>query len=196
MQPLHSGIISIHGSQKTWTWKQSPTLASKITDKSQKCAQSGSQETPQITQKSIKWTPCACWVSLWTPESQNSHSGYPKWSLKVSQMPVLGIKCYDFSEKYIVNTYDCHNCSKAYNKVGTMMPNATTMAPQGHLGTLLVTTLMQLYRTSYFLWKHIFVTRVRGRHVQDMSLPNWTLGADEKTRLEHVLQKCRQLRNN
>ena len=53
MQPLHSGIISIPGTPKTWTWKRSPTGAPKITDKSQKCAQSGSQEAPQMTLKSV-----------------------------------------------------------------------------------------------------------------------------------------------
>ena len=59
MQPLHSGIISIPGSPKTWTWNQSPILAPQITDKSQKGAQSGSQEPSKMTLKSIKmhtWT--------------------------------------------------------------------------------------------------------------------------------------------
>ena len=59
MQPLQSGIISIPGSPKTGTWNQSPILARKITDKSQKGTQSGSQETPKMTLKSIKmqtWT--------------------------------------------------------------------------------------------------------------------------------------------
>jgi hypothetical protein len=51
MQPLQSGIISIPGSLKTWTWNQSPILAPKITENSQKGAQSGSQETPKMTLK-------------------------------------------------------------------------------------------------------------------------------------------------
>ena len=59
MQPLHFGIMSIPGSPKTWTWKQSPILAQQITEKSQKGTQGGSQETPKMTLKSIKihtWT--------------------------------------------------------------------------------------------------------------------------------------------
>ena len=36
MQPLQSGIISIPGSLKTRTWNQSPILAPKITENSQK----------------------------------------------------------------------------------------------------------------------------------------------------------------
>ena len=51
MQPLQSGIISIPGSPKTWTWNQSPILAPKVTDKSQKNVQSDSQGTPQIILK-------------------------------------------------------------------------------------------------------------------------------------------------
>ena len=53
MQPLHSGIISLPGSPKTWTWKQSPILAPTITEKSQKGAPNGSQEAPKVTLKSI-----------------------------------------------------------------------------------------------------------------------------------------------
>ena len=59
MQPLHSSIISIHGSLKTLTWKQSSILASQITEKSENCAQSDSQGTPKIILKSLKiytWT--------------------------------------------------------------------------------------------------------------------------------------------
>ena len=59
MQPLQSGIISIPGSPKTWTWNQSPILAPQITEKSQKGAQSGSQETQKMCLKSLKmhtWT--------------------------------------------------------------------------------------------------------------------------------------------
>ena len=59
MQPLHSGMISIPGSLKTWTWKQSPILASQITGKSENCAQSASQGRLKIILKSLKiytWT--------------------------------------------------------------------------------------------------------------------------------------------
>ena len=51
MQPMQSGIISIHGSLKTWTWKQSSILAAQITEKSEKGAQSDSQGTPKIILK-------------------------------------------------------------------------------------------------------------------------------------------------
>ena len=59
MQPLHSGIISIPGSPKTWTCKQPPILAPQITEKSQKGTQSDSQGTPKMILKSQKiytWT--------------------------------------------------------------------------------------------------------------------------------------------
>ena len=58
MQPLQSGTISIHGSLKTWTWKQSSILASQITEKSEKGAQSDSQGTPKIILKSLKIYTC------------------------------------------------------------------------------------------------------------------------------------------
>ena len=48
--------------QKTWTWKQSPSLAPQITEKSKKGAQSGSQGTPKMTLKSIKMH---TWTSKW-----------------------------------------------------------------------------------------------------------------------------------
>ena len=53
MQPLQSGIISIPGSPKTGTWNQSRILAPKITGKSQKGTQSGSQEPPKMIVKSV-----------------------------------------------------------------------------------------------------------------------------------------------
>ena len=51
MQPPHSGSISTPGSSKTWTWKLYPTLAPTIMEKSLKCVQSGSQETPNMYPK-------------------------------------------------------------------------------------------------------------------------------------------------
>ena len=89
MQPLHSGIISIPGSPKTWTWKQSPILALQNTEKSQKGAQSGSQGSPQMTLKSIKmdtWTskcllgdPLDPWITkMVTQGTQNGASRSPK----------------------------------------------------------------------------------------------------------------------
>ena len=59
MQPLQSGIISIPGSPKTRTWKQSPILAPQMTEKSQKGAKSEPQETPKMILKSLEmhtWT--------------------------------------------------------------------------------------------------------------------------------------------
>ena len=71
MQPLHSGIISIPGSLKTRTWKQSPILVPQMTEKSEKGAQSASQGTPKIIPKSLEiytWTsqcPLADPLDLW-----------------------------------------------------------------------------------------------------------------------------------
>jgi len=74
---------------KTWTWKLSPILAPKITDKSQNGAQSGSQEAPKMTLKSIKmhtWTskcllgdPLNPWIAkMVTQGTQNGASRSPK----------------------------------------------------------------------------------------------------------------------
>ena len=54
IQPLHSGIISIPGSPKTWTWKLSPILAPKIMEKSQNLSKVGPRKFPKSIQKSIK----------------------------------------------------------------------------------------------------------------------------------------------
>ena len=89
MQPMHSGIISIPGSPKTWTWKQSSSLASQITEKSEKGAQSDSQGTPQIILKSQKiytWTskcplgdPLDPWITkMITQGTPNGASRSPK----------------------------------------------------------------------------------------------------------------------
>ena len=51
MQPPHAIIVSIPGSPKTWTWNQSPILAPKITEISQKGTQSESQKPPRMTLK-------------------------------------------------------------------------------------------------------------------------------------------------
>ena len=56
MQPLHSGIISIPGPPKTWTWKLSPMLVPKITEKNindKKVPEVGPGD-PKMTLKSIK----------------------------------------------------------------------------------------------------------------------------------------------
>ena len=82
MQPLQSGIISIPGSPKTWTWNQSPILASKITEKSQKGAQSDSQGTPQMTLKSIQ-------MQTWTSKCLLGDPLDPRITKMVSQVPKM-----------------------------------------------------------------------------------------------------------
>ena len=54
MQPLHSGIISIPGSPKTWTWKLSPILPPQITENHQFVTKVGPRRLPKSTLKSIK----------------------------------------------------------------------------------------------------------------------------------------------
>ena len=54
IQSLHSGIISIPGAQKTWTWKLSPSSPPQITENKKKCAQSMLQEAPQIQSQIVK----------------------------------------------------------------------------------------------------------------------------------------------
>jgi len=101
MQPLQSGIISIPGSPKTWTWNQSPILAPQITDKSQKGTQSGSQEPPKISLKSIKmhrryWFLLQlCWVQNISIESyiaQRHVCMCYVWKIYVSSPCPMGCK--------------------------------------------------------------------------------------------------------
>ena len=54
IQPLHSGIISIPGSPKRWTWKLSPTLTSQITENHPIVPKVGPRRLPKWTLKSIK----------------------------------------------------------------------------------------------------------------------------------------------
>ena len=53
MQPLHSCIISIPGSTKTWTWKLSPILVSKITENHKIMPKVGPRRLPKSRQKSV-----------------------------------------------------------------------------------------------------------------------------------------------
>ena len=80
MQPLQSGIISIPGSPKARTWNQSSILAHKITEKSQKGTQSGSQEPPKISLKSIK-------METWTSKCLLGDPLDPRITKMVSQVP-------------------------------------------------------------------------------------------------------------
>ena len=82
MQPLQSGIISIPGSLKTWTWNQSPILAPKITENSQKGTESGSQEPPKMTLKSIK-------MHTWTSKCLLGDPLDPWITKMVSQVPKM-----------------------------------------------------------------------------------------------------------
>ena len=54
MQPLHSGIIFLPRSSKTWTWKQSPLLPPKITENHKNVCKLGPRRLPKSTLKSIK----------------------------------------------------------------------------------------------------------------------------------------------
>ena len=54
MQPLHSGIIFLPRSLKTWTWKLSPLLPPKITENHQNVSKVGPRRLPKSTLKSIK----------------------------------------------------------------------------------------------------------------------------------------------
>ena len=73
-----------------------PTLAAQITDKSQKCLQSGLQETPKRHHKVDKNWHQGLKVAVGCPHGppghQTGHSGYPKLILKVSKMQVLPTK--------------------------------------------------------------------------------------------------------
>ena len=68
IQTLHSGIISIPGSPKTWTWKLTLTLVAKIMEKSTNMYKVGPRRLPKCILKSIKmdtWTPmCPLGVPL------------------------------------------------------------------------------------------------------------------------------------
>ena len=82
MQPLQSGIISIHGSLKTWNCKQSSILAVQITEKSEKGAQSDSQGTPKMTLKSLK-------MDTWTSKCPLGDPLDPWITKMVAQVPKM-----------------------------------------------------------------------------------------------------------
>ena len=54
IQPQQSGIISIPGSPKTWTWKLSPILPPKITENHHILPKVGPRRLPKSTPKSLK----------------------------------------------------------------------------------------------------------------------------------------------
>ena len=85
MQPLQSGIISIPGSPKTWTWNQSPILAPQITEISQKGTQSESQKPPTMILKSIK-------MHTWIPKCLLCDPLDPLITKMVSQVPQIELR--------------------------------------------------------------------------------------------------------
>ena len=82
MQPLQSGIISIPGSPKTRTLKQSPILAPQMTEKSEKGVQSDSQGTAKIILKSLK-------IYTWTSKCLLGDPLDPWITKMVSQVPKM-----------------------------------------------------------------------------------------------------------
>ena len=61
MQPLHSGIISIPGPPKTWTWKPSPILPPQIKENHKIVAKVGPKSFPK---SSLKWIEVNIWASV------------------------------------------------------------------------------------------------------------------------------------
>ena len=80
MQPLHSGIISIPGSPKKWTWKLSPILPPQITENHQIVPKVGPRRLPKSTLKSIKTDIWASVCPLGVPLD-------PRITKMVSQVP-------------------------------------------------------------------------------------------------------------
>ena len=110
MQLLHSSIISIPGSPKTWTWKLSPILPPQITEKSRNCTQSTSQEAPKIHPRIDKNGNLGLSVSIGCPPGPQDHqNGAPgthkgaqrsqkasffrkKWTISV-----VNLSCWNFN---------------------------------------------------------------------------------------------------
>ena len=61
IQPLHSGIISIPGSPKKWTWELPPNLTSQITENHPIVPKVGPRRLPKCILKSIK---IDIWLSM------------------------------------------------------------------------------------------------------------------------------------
>ena len=80
MQPLHSGIISIPGSQKTWTWKLSSILQSQITENHKIMPKMDARRLSKSTLKSIKTDIWATVCPLGVPLD-------PRITKMVSQVP-------------------------------------------------------------------------------------------------------------
>ena len=80
MQPLHSAIISIPGSPKTWTWKLSPILPPQITENRKIVPKVGPRRLPKFNLKSLKMDIWASVCPLGVPLD-------PRITKMVSQVP-------------------------------------------------------------------------------------------------------------
>ena len=80
MQPLHSGIISIPGSPKTWTWKLSSILQPQITENHKIVPKMDPRRLSKSTLKSIKTDIWATVCPLGVPLD-------PRITKMVSQVP-------------------------------------------------------------------------------------------------------------
>ena len=83
MQPLHSGIISIPGSRKTWTWNLSPILPPQITENHKIVSKVDSRRLPKSILKSIEWRSgpqgvhfSRFWGGFWEPLGTNFGSNF------------------------------------------------------------------------------------------------------------------------
>ena len=84
MQPLHSGIIFLPRSLKTWTWKLSPILPPKITENHQNVSKVSPRSLPKSTLKSIKLD---VWASMCPLIAPNTSGVHPRgvWSVPGTQ---------------------------------------------------------------------------------------------------------------
>ena len=103
IQPLHSGIISIPGSPKRWTWKLSPTLTSQITDNHPIVSKLGPRRLPKWTLKSIK-------IEIWPSVCPLGAPLDPMITKMVPQVPKMKAECVK-------------NCSFTYNKSSISVAN-------------------------------------------------------------------------
>ena len=80
MQPLHSGIISIPGSPKTWTWKLSSILQPQITENRKIVPKMDPRRLSKSTLKSIK-------TDIWVTVCPLGVPLDPRITKMVSQVP-------------------------------------------------------------------------------------------------------------
>ena len=80
MQPLHSGIISIPGSRKTWTWNLAPILQPQIIENHKIVFKVDSRRLTKSTLKSIK-------MDMWASVCPLGVRLDPRITKMVSQVP-------------------------------------------------------------------------------------------------------------